>query len=246
MKILIIEDELPAFKRLAKLIGELIPDADIAGPVDSVQAARTWFLHNAVPDVLFTDIQLADGNTFDFIKTVQPACPIIFTTAYNEYALQAFDTTGLDYLLKPIKRADLNRTLGKLRSLKSFFQQDKSAALNTGYRQRFMVRFGDHIKTIAVEEIAYFYSEQKTTFIKTKSAKSYPVDSNLDSLEQQTDPQKFFRVNRQFLASLEAITEIKVHTKGRVILSLKPAAKEAPVVSSEKSAAFKSWLSGEL
>lgn len=245
MKILIIEDELPAFKRLARLIGELVPDAEIAGPVDSVQSARAWFQQHPVPDVLFTDIQLADGNTFDFIKAVQPACPIIFTTAYNEYALQAFDTTGLDYLLKPIKREDLNRTLSKLRSFKSFFQQDKNEALNTGYRQRFMVRFGDHIKTIATEEIAYFYSEQKTTFIKTKSGKSYPIDSNLDSLEQQTDPQKFFRINRQFLASLEAITDIKVHTKGRVILSLEPAAKEDPVVSSEKSASFKSWVSGK-
>lgn len=245
MKILIIEDELPAFKRLARLIGELVPDADIAGPVDSVQSAHAWFQQHPVPDVLFTDIQLADGNTFDFIKAVQPACPIIFTTAYNEYALQAFDTTGLDYLLKPIKREDLNRTLSKLRSFKSFFQQDKNEALSTGYRQRFMVRFGDHIKTIATEEIAYFYSEQKTTFIKTKNGKSFPIDSNLDSLEQQTDPQKFFRVNRQFLASLEAITDIKVHTKGRVILSLEPAAKEDPVVSSEKSASFKSWVSGK-
>lgn len=245
MKILIIEDELPAFKRLARLITELVPDADIAGPVDSVQSAQAWFQQHPVPDVLFTDIQLADGNTFDFIKTVQPACPIIFTTAYNEYALQAFDTTGLDYLLKPIKREDLNRTLSKLRSLKSFFQQDKSEALSAGYRQRFMVRFGDHIKAIAIDDIAYFYSEQKTTFIKTKSGKSYPVDSNLDSLEQQTDPRQFFRVNRQFLASLQAITDIKVHTKGRVILSLEPAAKEDPVVSSEKSASFKSWVSGK-
>lgn len=246
MKILIIEDELPAFKRLAKLIGELIPEADIAGPVDSVQAAQDWFQRNTAPDVLFTDIQLADGSTFDFIKTVQPACPIIFTTAYNEYALQAFDTTGLDYLLKPIKRADLNRALSKLRSFKSFFQQDKNEALNPGYRQRFMVRFGDHIKTITIEEIAYFYSEQKTTFIKTKNEKSYPIDTNLDSLEQQTDPKKFFRVNRQFLAGLDAISEIKVHTKGRVILSLQPRAKEEPVVSSEKAASFKSWISGNL
>lgn len=245
MRILIIEDELPAFKRLARLIGELVPDADIAGPVDSVQSAQAWFQQHPVPDVLFTDIQLADGNTFDFIKAVRPACPIIFTTAYNEYALQAFDTTGLDYLLKPIKREALNRTLSKLRSFKSFFQQNKNEGLNTGYRQRFMVRFGDHIKTIAIEEIAYFYSEQKTTFIKTKNGKSYPFDSNLDSLEQQTDPQQFFRVNRQFLASLEAITDIKVHTKGRVILSLEPAAKEDPVVSSEKAASFKSWISGK-
>lgn len=245
MKILIIEDELPAFKRLAKLIGELIPDADIAGPVDSVQAAQSWFQQNEVPDVLFTDIQLADGNTFDFIKAVQPTCPIIFTTAYNEYALQAFDTTGLDYLLKPIKREDLNRALSKLRNLKSFFQQDKNEALDAGYRQRFMVRFGDHIKAIAIEEIAYFYSEQKTTFVKIKSGKSYPLDINLDSLEQQTDPRQFFRINRQFLASLDAITDIKVHTKGRVILALEPASKEEPVVSSEKSASFKNWISGQ-
>ncbi len=246
MKILIIEDELPAFKRLAKLIGELIPEADIAGPVDSVQAAKAWFLQHAAPDVLFTDIQLADGNTFDFIKTVQPACPIIFTTAYNEYALQAFDTTGLDYLLKPIKREDLNRALSKLRSFKSFFRQDKNEILNPGYRQRFMVRFGDRIKTITLDEIAYFYSEQKTTFIKTKSEKSYPIDANLDSLEQQTDPRQFFRINRQFLASLDAIADIKVHTKGRVILSLQPGVKEAPVVSSEKAASFKNWISGKL
>ncbi|OJV50443.1 MAG: hypothetical protein BGO31_13840 [Bacteroidetes bacterium 43-16] len=245
MKVLIIEDELPAFKRLEKLIRELVPEVAIFGPVDSVQAAQAWFRDNAAPDVLFTDIQLADGNTFDFIKIVRPSCPIIFTTAYNEYALQAFDTTGLDYLLKPIKREDLNRALNKLRNLKDFFQQDKSEALNTGFRQRFMVRFGDHIKSIATEEIAYFYSENKTTFLKTSNGKAYPIDSNLDSLEQQTDPQQFFRLNRQFLASLSAIADIKVHTKGRVILALQPEAKEAPVVSSEKSATFKHWISGK-
>lgn len=245
MRILIIEDEMPAFKRLSKLIKELLPEAELLGPIDSVADAQQWFKLHVAPDVLFTDIQLADGTTFDFINSVAPNCPIIFTTAFDEYALDAFRTTGIDYLLKPVKREHLSNALSKLRNLQDIFKKELIKPVNLDFKRRFVVKFGDHIKVIDLDNIAYFFSENKSTFIKTTEAKAYPIDNNLDALEQLTDPQLFFRLNRQYLVAIAAIKSVKTHTKGRVMVSLNPSVEEPVVVSSEKSNSFKQWLAGE-
>lgn len=247
MNILIIEDELPAYKRLTKLIEELVPDVNILGQMDSVSAASEWLSKHPVPDVIFLDIHLADGSAFDLIKQVSIPCPIIFTTAYSEYALDAFKTSSIDYLLKPIKKEELEHALEKLDQFKAFFGT-KPTSINTGnqeYRKRFVIRFGEHIKTLPVEDIAYCYSESKATFAKTFDGRNLPMDHNLDALEGMLSPQEFFRINRQFIISLKAIEDMRTYTKARVLVSLNPPVKEQQVVSSERAAAFKHWLAGE-
>lgn len=251
MKVLIIEDEIPAFTRLSKLIQEIIPVADIVAQIDSVAAAVNWFSLHPNPDLIFMDIHLADGSAFDLLQVVKLDCPIIFTTAFDEYAIDAFKVSSIDYLLKPVKREDLQKSFLKLKQFRTIFQAGQSAhklsvEKQQDYRKRFVIRFGEHIKTLNVEEIAYFYSENRATFARNHEGRSLPVDYNLDTLEGMLDPSKFFRINRQYLISLEAIAEMKTYSKARVIVTLKPVAQEQPVVSSERSAYFKQWLAGEV
>lgn len=249
MNILIVEDELPAFNKLSKLVLETISGAEIVGHVDSIAGARTWFAEHAMPDVVLMDIHLADGSAFDLVKLVQVDCPIIFTTAYDEYAMEAFKTSSIDYLLKPVKKEELEMAFSKLSNFKSFFHPadaPRTATQPAEYKKRFIIRFGEHIKTVSVEEVAYFFSENKATYVRTHEGRTYPMDNNLDSLETMLDPEHFFRVNRQYIIHLKAIDEMKTYSKARVIVSLRPAVKEAPVVSSERAAQFKLWLAGEL
>jgi DNA-binding LytR/AlgR family response regulator len=251
MRVLIIEDELPAFSRLSKLIQEVIPVAEVLGQLDSVLAARQWFAANELPDVVFMDIHLADGSAFDLMDAVKVECPIIFTTAFDQYAIEAFKVSSIDYLLKPVKREDLQKAFSKLKQFRHIFQPHtapgkKSTDLKSEYKKRFVIRFGEHIKTLNVEEIAYFYSENRATFARNQDGRNFPVDYNLDTLEQMLDPSVFFRINRQFLISIGAISEMKTYSKARVIVTLKPQSQEQPVVSSERAAVFKQWLAGDL
>ena len=247
MNILIIEDETPAYKRLVKLIEELVPDTNIVGHLDSVSAACQWFSQHPVPHLVFMDIHLADGSAFDLIKQTAIACPIIFTTAYNEYALDAFKASSLDYLLKPIKKEELKQALEKHQQFKAFYNNTISAQQSTTqeYRKRFIIRFGEHIKTLQVEDIAYCYSESKATFARTFDGRNLPMDYNLDALEGMLSPHDFFRINRQYIISLKAIEDMRTYTKARVLITLNPPVKEQQVVSSERAAAFKQWLAGE-
>jgi DNA-binding LytR/AlgR family response regulator len=179
-------------------------------------------------------------------------CPVIFTTAYSRYALNAFKAKSIDYLLKPIKKADLEQALQKLKEFRVLLQpaevvQVKKNFLNTGeYKKRFIIRLGEHIKTLATEQRAFCASENKSTYAKSFDGLTYPMDHNLDSLEQMLDPQQFFRINRQYLISLKAIKEMKVYTKARVIVKLEPPVKDPPIVSADRAADFKLWLAGEL
>lgn len=253
MKVVIVEDEQPAYKRLVKLLGELLPAAEVTAHHDSVSDARKWFEENEMPAIVFMDIHLADGSAFDLLKQVKIDAPIIFTTAYDQYAIEAFKASGVGYLLKPIKSEDLEDALDKLNDLKKIFSiaEDKQAKLlealkQPEYKKRFMIRFGDNIKTISTEDIAYFFSENKGTFARMFEDRTYPIDNNLDALEQMLDPEKFFRINRQYIISLKAIKEMKTYSKARVLVKLQPEVKEPPLVSSERSAGFKLWLAGEL
>lgn len=253
MKIVIIEDELPAYKRLVKLLNELLPDAEIVAHHDSVSAAKEWFELHETPSVVFMDIHLADGSAFDLLKAIQIEAPVIFTTAYDQYAIDAFKVSGMGYLLKPIKAAELSDAMRRLTQMKKIFSisaEKQSLLLETlkqpEYKKRFLIRFGDNIKTVGIEDIAYFFSENKGTFARTFEERTYPVDNNLDSLEQMLDPERFFRINRQYIISLNAIKEMKTYSKARVLVKLNPEVKDAPLVSSERSAGFKHWLAGEL
>ena len=252
LKVVVIEDELPAFKRLSNLLQQVTNGkVNILVHLDSIAAAVPWFQNNHIPDVIFMDIHLADGSAFDLLKVIHVDCPIIFTTAYDQYALEAFKTDGLDYLLKPIKREDLVLSLQKRNRFAQIFKQKNAlpeSAKNESqsYKKRFIVRFGEHIKTLDVDEIAYCFSSHKTTCACTFSGQVYPIDHNLDTLEQMLNPMDYFRINRQFITHIRAIKEMKTYSKGRVFLMLQPPTEESLIVSSEKSAKFKKWLGGEL
>ncbi|MCW3123332.1 MAG: response regulator transcription factor [Flavipsychrobacter sp.] len=252
MNVVIIEDEQPARERLTELLKEIMPELKVLANHDSVESASKWLSLNEAPDLMLLDIQLADGTAFDLLKRVKIDCPVIFTTAYRKYALDAFKTTSVDYLLKPIKKEELENALLNLKEFKHIFSQQevstiqKSMLQPIAYKKRFIIRFGEHIKTLAVENIAYCISENKNTFARTFDGHKYPMDNNLDALEEMLDPQYFFRINRQFLINLKAIEEMKIYSKARVIVRLNPPVKDLPVVSSERAADFKLWLAGEL
>lgn len=251
MNIVIIEDEMPAYKRLQKLIEETIDGANILAHHDSVQASKEWFAQNPQPDLVFLDVHLADGSAFDLLKMVQLNCPVIFTTAFDQYAIDAFKTNSVGYLLKPVKKEELQASLDKLDEYRKMFGQQTEVPIQTNasatadYKKRFVIRFGEHIKTLGVDEIAYCFSENKATYARTFEGRTYPMDNNLDTLETMLDPDQFFRINRQYLICLKSIDEMRTYSKARVIVTLKPPVKESPVVSSERSADFKQWLAGE-
>lgn len=252
IQVLLIEDEEPAAKRLQKLLNETTEEVNVLGIVDSIHSAKEWLQNHPEPQLILADIHLADGISFELFKQVEVKCPIIFTTAYDEYALQAFKLNSIDYLLKPIKKDELQKALQKFRKqtetqlqqlninqlLEAFSQTDK-------YRQRFVIRYGEHIKTIETKDVAYFYTEARANFLITKDAKRYVIDFNLDQLDQMLNPKQFYRINRQFIISLQSIDEMSTWTKGRVMIKLKPASKLETIVSTERSAEFKKWLSGE-
>jgi len=250
MKILIIEDEQPARERLGELLKEIVPAAEVIASHDSVQSAWKWFSDNPMPDLVLLDVQLADGTAFDLLKLVKISCPIIFTTAFNKYAIDAFKATSIDYLLKPVKKTELEKAFQKLNALQHMFNKPDQVQAkfqqSGNYKRRFIVRFGDTLKTLPVENIAYCYTESRTSFARTFDGHKYPIDYTLDALEKMLDPLEFFRINRQYLISVKSIAEMKVFNKARVIVKLTPEAKEVPVVSTERAADFKLWLSGEL
>jgi len=255
INILIIEDEEPAANRLKKMVEELEPGAHVLDNIVSVSSAIAWFQQNPSPDLIFSDIQLSDGLSFEIFKNVEVQCPVIFVTAYDQYAIDAFKVNSIDYLLKPIKKDDLEAALNKFKKLSKgggepaaldihkvleVFNQPK-----TEYKTRFIVRYGEHIKTIKIEDVAYFYTEDKINFLTTNEGRRYTIDYNLDALESMLDPKVYFRINRQFIISIHAISEMFSYSKSRVLVKLNPPAKHETIVSTERSGDFKLWLGDE-
>lgn len=254
MKVLIIEDENAAARRLEKLLHDIAPETVILAQTDSVEASVTWLENNPQPDLIFMDIHLADGASFDIFEHVQVKCPIIFTTAYDEYALQAFKVNAVDYLLKPIKSAELGAALHKYKQVFQPAQApDYNALLETlrkqqsdNYLQRMLIRFGHSLKLVDLSDAAYFYTKDKITFLVTRSTgKRYPVDYPLDKLEDLLDKKVFFRINRQFIVNVHAIREMHPYSKSRVKVELEPSTDLETIVSTERAAEFKKWLVGE-
>ncbi len=252
MKILIIEDEAPAAQRLEKLLKEIEPGSIILESIVSVATAVKWLNQNPAPDVIISDIQLADGLSFEIFKTVPTLCPIIFTTAFDQYAIEAFKVNSIDYLLKPIKKEDLTIAINKMKQLAAANQtlpldinkllQALAPAGNTNYKNRFVVKFGEHLRTIETKDIVYFYTEDKINFLTTKEGRRYTTDYNLDTLESMLDPKIFFRINRQYIICIHAIAEMFSYSKSRVLIKLTPPAKHETIVSTERSGDFKLWL----
>jgi len=249
MKALIVEDENIASKRLANLIKELAPDIEILKRISSVEEGIDWFKNNDLPDLIFLDIQLNDGYGFDIIDELKEHPPIIFTTAYNEYAIRGFKYNGLDYLLKPIDKRDLEKALNKFRKTASVKEVDSEEKYNTlktffskVYKRRFMVKIGNQFNSFNVEDIAYFKSDEGLIFLQNFKGKKYPIEYSLDQLEDILDPIQFFRINRKYIVSVKAVIEIHSYFNSRLLLKLDANEDEQIIVSRERTTNFKKWL----
>ena len=252
MRVLIIEDEALAAEKLTNTLLSVAADAQVLAVLNSVDSAIDWLQNNEEPDVILSDIHLADGICFNIYAQVKLSCPIIFTTAYEKYAIQAFEVNSIDYLLKPVQADRLSAALDKYRSLSQNKEEDRSelfeefktmlAKSNKEYKSRFLCKIGNKIKSIPTQKIRYFYSKDKMTFIVDSDSSRLPVNNTLDEIDQMLDPGLFFRVNRQFVVHYDAISEIHPYFKGRLKIKLNPSVEDEIVISAERSPLFKSWL----
>jgi two-component system, LytTR family, response regulator LytT len=251
MNILIVEDEALAAERLEEMILQSFPGFRIIGKTTSILETIKWLNQNH-PDLIFLDIQLSDGLSFSIFEQVQVTTPVIFTTAYDQYAIRAFQLNSVSYLLKPVKKVDLEAAVNKYRSLKQMFSLDLDSLLaavqgrDPGYRKRFVITVGDKIKKVDTTEIAYFYALERYVFMRTAGNHSYPVEYTLDNLTGMLDPAKFFRINRKYLVSMDAIKNMVAWSRSRVKLELHPKADDEmeTIVSIDRAGEFKKWLNG--
>lgn len=251
----IVEDELPAARLLKSMILKLRPSWDVLHIGGSNEEAVAWFSENKVqPDILFLDIELSDGISFDFLQEVKPQGMLIFTTAYDEYAVRAFSVDSIDYLLKPIEMDRLRQAIEKFEKLSpGFFAQfngrnnwkeisEKVSNPAKVYRNRFLMQRGNQMEVLLVEDVAYFFSENKITYAQTFKGPSMVVDYSLDRLGEELDPAIFFRATRQVLLCSRAVSRIENYFQGKVAVTLHPEYKEQVLVSKEKADSFKQWL----
>lgn len=248
MKILLIEDEQPAARQLTKLIQQARPNYQVMDALDSVDSAVRWFRTFPAPDLVFMDIQIADGLSFDIFRQTEVKSPVIFTTAFDQYAVQAFKVSAVDYLLKPVDPDELDRAFDKfeqqfhnspvdMHALARFFQQES-------YKERFLVKNGQHFAFVQTSDIAFFRSSDGLTQAHCHNGKKHFVDHTLDELERLLNPRDFFRVSRSLTLHLQSIRKIHPHLNGRLKLDLSPESPEEAVVSRDRAAAFKTWLGG--
>ena len=254
MTTLIIEDEKPAARLLQRKLEKL--EIAVETMLHSVEESIHWFQNNEHPDLIFLDIQLSDGLSFEIFEKIDIKSAIIFTTAYDEYALKAFKLNSIDYLLKPIDEDDLEVAVAKFKTripkadrgnqnLQLDFEQIRRMLSNPfekNYKKRFTVKIGQHLKVITSEEIECFFSENKGTYIHTFDNRNYLIDSTLEILEQELDMKDFFRVSRKFIVPLQAIKEIQVYTNSRLKVILPTYKEDEVIVSREKVQDFKNWL----
>ena len=250
MKIIIIEDEKPAARLLQRKLQKL--DVEVGVMLHSVEESIDWFTKNEHPDLIFLDIQLSDGLSFEIFEKIDIKSAVIFTTAYDEYALRAFKLNSIDYLLKPIDEDDLEVAISKFKArlpkqemVQLDFDQIKKMLSNPfdkNYKKRFTVKIGQHLKVIAIEEIECFFSENKGTYLHTFDNRNFLIETTLELLEQDLDPSEFFRVSRKFIIPLKAIKEILVHSNSRLKVILPSYKEDEVIVSREKVADFKTWI----
>lgn len=250
MKILILEDEPLAAKRIESLVKSVEPSGEILAKIESVRGAVKWLSENPQPDLILMDIQLADGLSFEIFTQVGVKAPIIFTTAYDEYAIRAFKVNSVDYLLKPIDVDELQTAILKLKS------QQKSNDLQTNigkaleafmsprsdWKTRFLLKSGTRFEVVEVADVVYLFAEDKIVFLVNSEQKKYFVDETLDDLEEKLNPRDFFRINRKYLASIGAIERIEPHFNGRLKIKLRQRDDDEIYVSREKAESFKKWL----
>ncbi len=249
MKALIIEDEIMAAKTLKKLLGEVCPDAEIVGILESVEDSVDWISQHPMPDLMFLDIHLADGSSFAIFDRVTITCPVIFTTAYDEYALKAFEVNSIDYLLKPISREALERAVSKYHNLsgRGIEQQQfetllKQLGAKPKFKNCFLLPERDKLVPLPTSEIAYAYIDTKTVKLVTFENKMYYMNQTLDDILAQLDPQLFFRANRQFVISRNAVKDVSVWFGNKLAINLVVETPEKVIVSKARVAEFKTWF----
>ena len=252
MKVLLIEDEPQAAQRLEKLVTEIIPGVEILAKIDTVKNSIEWLKSNPAPDLILMDIQLADGTSFSIFDQCEVKAPVIFTTAYDEYALKAFKVNSIDYILKPVDEAELRTAIKKLEGLTG----TKSTApdkmlesiglamqmLTKKYKERFVVKVGEHLKSIEVADILFFFSLEKTTFAQTKDGRKHILDFTIEQLDGLINPDRFFRINRKYLVAADAIQDMISYTNSRLKLVLKTSDDSDVIVARERVQEFKDWL----
>ncbi len=253
MDYLIVEDEFHAAKRLQALIDKTNPGAKCLGVIDSVEDAVSWFNDNTPPDLAFFDIQLADGLSFNIFQEVNIDVPVIFTTAFDEFALKAFKTNSVDYLLKPIDESELRAAIGKYKrhfgggytpldtSVISMLMQKMNAP---EYIKRFLIKQGTALSYVSMDEIAYFCSRDGLTFLVTQNNHKYNIDYTLEQVVDLVDPSLFFRINRKLMTSVGSVSQISNYFNSRLKLTLTPAYQDDAIVSREKVKIFKEWMMG--
>lgn len=250
MNVVIVEDEAPAFRRLQRILEELNLEIKIVEVLDSVKESVVWLQANKVPDLIFMDIQLADGLSFEIFEETKVSCPVIFTTAYDEYALKAFKVNSIDYLLKPIDQDLLGQSLAKYENLKASFQSNSNLASilksiqpeEKQYKTRFLVKQRDRLLSIKTVEIAYLLTDNGMVYMYTLSGNKYVYDKTLDQMEEELNPDQFFRINRQCMTNIEAVSSATPFDKGKILVDLLPKQNKPTLVSREKSSEFKRWL----
>ena len=249
MKVIIIEDEKPAAEKLQKAIVQADKGIAIEAVLGSVQSAAVWLQQNPAPDLIFMDIELTDGLSFSIFEKAAVTCPVIFTTAFDEYWQEAFEHNGIDYLLKPVKQEKLEAALEKLEKLKQFFtgnfqqlQQWRRHTEQPSYKKRFLVKRGMDYITVPAGEIAYFYATHKLVCMVDSKGQKFILDKSLADLEKETDPAQFYRLNRKFLVSIQAIKKIKTYPKSKLLVEVDPPLQEEIIVSQENVSAFKEWM----
>ncbi len=251
MKVAIIEDEPLAAEKLERYLQKHNGEVVVMAKLPSLETAIPWIVENQDSvDLFFMDVQLTDGLSFEIFADVPVRKPVIFTTAFDEFAIDAFKVNSIDYLLKPITFTDLSRALKKLKSLQEQFSKPADLApivqqlRKKKYKDRFLVRIGNHIHSIPCEEIGYFYAEGRDLYLRCGNHKKYLIDYTLEVLETLLDPERFLRINRSYIVQLNAITDVIVYSNRRLKLTLEPKAEDEVVVSREKVSKFKNWFEG--
>lgn len=253
MKTLIVEDEKAAVRNLTAVLGQVAPEHEIIGMVDSVADALDWFASHSMPELVFMDIHLADGSAFEIFENVDITCPVIFTTAYDEYALKAFKVNSIDYLLKPIDEEDVRNALQKLRLLHGvpsvepdFLKLVRTLKREENYKTHFLVPAkGDKLLPLAVDEVSFFYIADSIVKAVTKEGKEYVLSQTLDELTECLNPATFFRANRQYLISRNAVKDIDLWFNHRLAINLYINTPERILVSKVRVGDFKEWFAGE-
>ncbi len=250
MNIIIIEDEKPAARLLQRKVEKL--GLQVNTLLHSVEESIDWFQNNAHPDLIFLDIQLSDGLSFEIFESIDIKSAVIFTTAYDEYALRAFKLNSIDYLLKPIDEDDLEIAVNKFKARNSSasnfsldFEMIKKMLVNPVdrvFKKRFTIKVGQQLKMITIDEIECFFSENKGTYLHTFDNRNYLLDVTLEQLENELDPQNFYRVSRKFIIPMKAIKEIQIYSNSRLKVILPTYKEDEVIVSREKVAEFKSWI----